>query len=333
MFATQTPEQKAAAAEDRAASRDAISVAKQDIQKWLGDLKKFAAKEDYEPAKKIYKDGLDWLKAHPTSPYDDIKDYMSNLIAAPLIQSISIRNVYYQYLHLFEDASTKRMKYLQDKKPEQVASATELLTPMQAYRDKIQAWLESSRMTLLPADYDDKTAEIKEEVTGPDGKEDLFKIGVFLNDVDLQKFVVSKQSEDASFDFQRFIKKLMGICTSIIGIIVIGWCSFLGASYAMNRNIYRSFWFRVFYMIYGALNWLWIIPYELIYNRWWLGAAFLLQGDLPLFEGPLDSWSWIGKTFFFMFEKRSYLSFPVYGEKVGPSVRIEIKLPEEMTTS
>jgi len=304
MFSSPTPEQKAAAVADRAASRGSIEDAKKTITRGLDTLKGESAKEDYEPAKKLYKDGLDWLKAHPTSSPDDIKDYMTNLTSAPLLQSLRTRGLYYMYLNIFQENLDRRMKELEEKKSPLLPVAKELADPAIAYRDTIKSWLEKGQLTLLPDDYEDKAKEIKETMTGSNEKEDHFQIRAFLDDKQLQTIVVTKQAEDNQINIPR----LIGTITKYLGIalllVILCWGGFLGACYSTNLNIYRSFEFRLYYAIYGALFWIFVVPYELVYQKWWLGKKAELHGYIPLVEGPITNWSWVGKTFFFFLEKK-----------------------------
>jgi hypothetical protein len=304
MFSSPTPEQKAAAAADRAASRGTIEDAKKTITTALNSLKVDSAKEDYEPAKKLYKDGLDWLKAHPTASPDDIKDYMTNLTSAPLLQSLRFRGTYYMYLNIVQNQLDRRMKELEEKNPSLLPAAKELADPAIAYRDTIKSWLEQGRMTLLPDDYKDKTNEIQEKTIGLDGKEDHFQINAFFDNKQLQSIVVSKQAEENTINIPRLLGKIAKYLGIALLLVILCWGGFLGACYSTNLNLYRSFEFRLFYAIYGALFWIFVVPYELVYRKWWLGETAELHGYIPLVEGPLETWSWVGKTFFFFLERK-----------------------------
>jgi hypothetical protein len=303
-----SPEEKAAAAADKKASRDAITGQKSVINNALGQLKGLTAKEDYEPARKLLKDGLDWLKAHPTAEPDDIIDYMNTIYTSPFILSFRHRAMFYMYANMVQTELDKRLKILKEKNPELVPAAKEIIDPIIAYKNEVVNWLENGRMKLQPDDYTDKGDEIKEKVSGPDGKTDVFGVKVLMNDKELKpalvEKIIEKQVEKNTFNKYRLlftITKYVGI--AIIGMIAIA-IGVTGAMYATNLNRYRSFAFRLFYAFYGSLFFFIVIPYEWIYRRWWLAESELkMDGIVPLFDGPSSEWSWFGKNFLFLFER------------------------------
>ena len=310
MFSTTklTPEEKAAAAADKKASRDAITLQKNTIHQALGQLKGIVAKEDYEPTRKLLKDALDWLNAHPTSEPDDINDHMTTIYTSPFTQSLRPRAMFYMYANIVQAELDKRLKTLTEKHPELVPAAKEIIDPILAYKNEIVSWLENGRMTLLPDDYNDKGDEIKEKVSGPDGKTDVFGVKVLMNDKELKpalvEKIIEKHAEESTFNVTRLLTKIakyVGIAIVVMIVIVIG---VTGAMYATNLNRYRSFAFRLFYAFYGFLFFFIVIPYEWIYRRWWLGETKLkMDGIVPLFDGPSSNWSWFGKNFLFLFER------------------------------
>jgi len=301
-----TPEERDADRVDRAASRDAINNARNAIQSALQNLKKESAKEDYPVLQKMFKDMLDWLKAHPTTNQYDINDYFDNNIKLnPLYQSVQVRKQWSNLFATFQTTTDARMTDLKKNHPELLASAQELLTPMVAYRDQLFAWFMKGQMTLLPQDYEDKATDVREAILGNDGKGDVFKTNVFRDDKQLRVEVVTKQVEDNQINITRLIGKIITYIGIALCILLFFWGGFLGASYSTNLNIYRSFEFRFFYAVYGALFWIIVVPYELLYKQWWLGEAVLpMHGYIPLFDGPMSRWSWIGQTFCFIFEKK-----------------------------
>jgi hypothetical protein len=299
-----TPEERAANKADRAASRDAINNTRKGIQDALKTLQKTTAKEDYSVIQKICQDMLDWLKANPATNQDDINDYSTNMIQQnPLIQSMGIRKQWADAFRFFAAFTDERMKTIAKKRPELLDTANGLLTPMLAYRDTLLTWFNNGQKTLLPQQYEDKADEIKEATSGESGKEDKFKLQVFFDDTKLQKEQIESTIEDNKINIPRLIKRIISITGIIILVIMIGWGFFLGASYSTNLNIYRSFNFRLFYAIYGACFWLFVVPYEWIYKKWWLGEPLKMHGYIPLFDGPIENWSWIGQNVFSFLEK------------------------------
>ena len=303
-----TPEEKAAAAADKKASRDAITAQRSVINNALPGLKDIVAKEDYEPARKLLKDALDWLKANPTKDPDDITDYMNNIYTSPFILSLRPRAMFYMYANIVQTELDKRLITLKEKNPELLPAAKEIIDPIIAYKNEIVNWLENGRMKLQPDDYTDKGDEIKEKVSGPDGKTDVFGVKVLMNDKELKpalvEKIIEKQAEESTFSITRLLTKIaiyVGIAFLIFLLIVI---SITGAMYATNINRKKSFLFRMLYAFYGSLFWFIVVPYQSIYRQWWLGEPKLkMDGIIPLFDGPRSNWSWFGKNFLFLFER------------------------------
>jgi len=300
-----TPEERTADRADRAASRDAINNTRNAIQSALQNLKKSSAKEDYPVLQKMFKDILDWLKANPKTNQDDINDYfINNVQSNPLYQSVQIRKQWSDLFATFQTITEARMTELKVGSPRLLASAQELLTPMVAYRNELYTWFMNGQMTLLPQDYEDKAIDVREAVLGNDGKGDVFKTKAFMDNKQLRVEVIIKQVEDNNINIPRLIRKVISYAVIALLLVLLCWGGFLGACYSTNLNLYRSFEFRLYYAVYGALFWIYVLPYELVYRKWWLGEKAELHGYIPLVDGPLETWSWVGKTFFFFLERK-----------------------------
>jgi hypothetical protein len=304
--------------EDRTASRNAINGWKSMIHNTLSNLRPAVAKEDYDPAKQFLRDGLSWLKANPTTSADDIGDYMNDqFFQSPFIQSIQVRKTYYTLAATVTTELNNRLMYLQNNHPELVSSAQDLITPITDYRDEILAWLENGRMTLTPDDYNDKTDDIKEKAFGADGTEDNFNLKILMDDKKLTPVLIQQAVDDQAdantFSITRLLKKIVAYVTTGLLCVLFVWGFFLGACYSTNENIGREFPYRVFYAIYGALFWLIVVPYELLYKKWWLNKPTELHGYIPLVNGPVENWWWIGKTFFFFLERKENIDMKVGG--------------------
>ena len=303
-FSRPTPEEKAAVVADKTATRNSIESAKETINKALANLKNAAAKEDYASAKTIYKNGLDWLKAHPTSSPDDVKDYMTNLTSSPLLQSLFQRAMFYMYAGVATKFIKERHDYIKEKNPKLEQTFIKLSDPLLKQKDIVLNWMDQGRLTLLPDDYKNKGDDLKELFTGLDGKEDLYNLKAIMDEKELEKVQITENLEDNTINIPRLIGKIASITGIILGVVLLLWGGFLGACYSTNLNIYRSFNFRVFYAIYGALFWAFVVPYELIYKKWWLSEPLKMHGYIPLFDGPAESWSWFAKNLLFFFEKK-----------------------------
>ena len=68
-----------------------------------------------------------------------------------------------------------------------------------------------------------------------------------------------------------------------LGIFLIFTSMMLGASLAVNLNIYKNWAFRIVYAFYGAIFCAIVIPYVLFYRWAWLGKRPKFYSLIPLF--------------------------------------------------
>jgi cation transport ATPase len=79
-----------------------------------------------------------------------------------------------------------------------------------------------------------------------------------------------KAREDAernTFSVKRMLKRMMGITQSVLSTFLLIALGIFGASLATNLNVYKSFPYRILYLIYGFVFFFIVIPYALLW-RW-----------------------------------------------------------------
>jgi hypothetical protein len=167
-------------------------------------------------------------------------------------------------------------------------TAKKIAQPILDYKQAVVTWLEAGRMTLMDTDYKDKLTQIQTDLKGTDENSDPFQLKIFMDDKALQDLVLKDIADANTFDGWRMTKTIFKYIGISLGILALVFCMFLGASYAANLNYYRSFAFRLFYVIYGALFFLIVLPYEWIYRNWWLGEPLQKLGYIPLFEFDIN---------------------------------------------
>lgn len=95
--------------------------------------------------------------------------------------------------------------------------------------------------------------------------------------------------ERANFESGRLVKRVFGTAGTILLVFFTVVLGVYGASLATNLNIYRNFWYRLLYTIYGFLGFFIVIPYVLLYRWWWLGKKPRFYALLPLIPYHLDN--------------------------------------------
>ena len=100
----------------------------------------------------------------------------------------------------------------------------------------------------------------------------------------------AKAQEDAekadakqdTFSLTRVFKKSLSHAYNIFTILFIIFLLCIGASFAVNLNIYKPVPFRILYAIYGFIFAIVVIPYTLLYRWIYLGKAPRYYGFIPL---------------------------------------------------
>lgn len=169
-----------------------------------------------------------------------------------------------------------------------LATAKKIAQPILDYKQAIVSWLDSGRMTLIETDYKEKLAQVQEDVKGTNETPDPFQLKIFMDDKALHDIVLKDIADANTFDGWRMTKTIFTYIGIFLAIFVLVFFMFLGASYATNLNYYRSFEFKLFYILYGAMFCLIVLPYEWFYRNWWLGKPLEKFGYIPLFEFDMN---------------------------------------------
>jgi hypothetical protein len=95
-----------------------------------------------------------------------------------------------------------------------------------------------------------------------------------------------KEAEEArkTFSISRLVGRVFKYTFYAMIIVGLVLMSVASASYAVNLNLYRPWYQRLFYAVYGFFFSFLSFPYIVLYRRWWLGHTLPNYGILPLFE-------------------------------------------------
>lgn len=89
-------------------------------------------------------------------------------------------------------------------------------------------------------------------------------------------------AERDDFSIGRFISKAVGYAITIFTIILILFVLGIGASFAVNLNVYKPYPYKILYAIYGSLFSIIVIPYTLLYRWAFLGKRPHYYGFIPI---------------------------------------------------
>ena len=106
----------------------------------------------------------------------------------------------------------------------------------------------------------------------------------------LSDIVKSKEESDAikadkeqdTFSIWNVIKNAVSRGITIGGILLIVLLALMGASIAVNLNVYKPIGFRILYLIYGMIFSPVVIFYGILYRSWWHGKKPVYYSFLPL---------------------------------------------------
>lgn len=97
-----------------------------------------------------------------------------------------------------------------------------------------------------------------------------------------QKAAVADDAASQEINAGRMVSKIIGTALPIFVGILLFFLFTLGASYAVNLNIYRTWPYRLLYAIYGFIFAPLVILYVILYRWWWKGLRPRYYGFLPL---------------------------------------------------
>jgi hypothetical protein len=89
-------------------------------------------------------------------------------------------------------------------------------------------------------------------------------------------------AERDDFSMSRFFGKAVGYAITIFSIIIALFFLGIGASFAVNLNVYKPYPYKILYAIYGSLFSLVVIPYTLLYRWAFLGKRPHYYGFIPI---------------------------------------------------
>jgi len=92
------------------------------------------------------------------------------------------------------------------------------------------------------------------------------------------------EEERKTFRVGRLLVRVFKYTFFATLVAVFVFMSFSSASYAVNLNLYRPWYQRLFYAVYGFFFSFVSFPYIVFYRRMWLGQTIPNYGLLPLFE-------------------------------------------------
>jgi len=93
---------------------------------------------------------------------------------------------------------------------------------------------------------------------------------------------LKKDATQDQFSVGRMLMNAVNYTITVAFILVILFVLGMGASMAVNLNIYRSTPYRIFYAIYGFVFGLVVVPYVLLYRWWWKGKQPRYYGFIPI---------------------------------------------------
>jgi hypothetical protein len=96
-----------------------------------------------------------------------------------------------------------------------------------------------------------------------------------------QKAVKEDKTLD-NFNLGSLILKTLSYMLTVLFFLFIFFILTLGSSFAVNLNVHKPFAYKIFYMIYGFLFGLVVVPYALIYRWYWLKKKPEYYGFIPL---------------------------------------------------
>jgi len=92
------------------------------------------------------------------------------------------------------------------------------------------------------------------------------------------------QEARKTFSITRLLGRVIKYTFYAMIVVCLALMGIASASYAVNLNLYRPWYQRLFYAVYGFFFTFVSFPYIVFYRRWWLGHTIPNYGIMPLFE-------------------------------------------------
>jgi hypothetical protein len=96
------------------------------------------------------------------------------------------------------------------------------------------------------------------------------------------QMAMQKDKAQDQFSISRLLWNALNYTITILFILLILFVLGMGASMAVNLNIYKPVPYRIFYAIYGTIFGLAVVPYVLLYRWWWKGLRPKYYGFIPI---------------------------------------------------
>ena len=289
--ATYNPEAEEAAKKDKQAQEKIYSSFKDRLdqsKKYL--IEQYARFNDDEISKNIYKsdydyilkelnDNIVWLRNNKNESSDKIQSKYDSLFESPYATNISIRAIFLYSIINFKKDSKRIEKLKKGKDGKEIPLTSyekEYIKVINKETDIGYNWAIKNRLTADYAEYEQQINNLN-ELLGKKGQNEL--------QTKVQKDVI----ESNTFDYWRLAGKSLSITGILLLVGLILGFGLVGSSLAMNLNAYRSFHFRLFYMIYGFIFSFFVISYCFLYVKWWNGKSIPHFSLFPLFEGCFNS--------------------------------------------
>jgi hypothetical protein len=232
--------------------------------------------EDVETAKAFLKARISKIQADPSMTETQVltlKDDKDSQNFEHLHASRKIRAAFFKD---YTEAKAKYTTAIEELKGKKIAVPPALPAGVEIC-DTALKWLRKNKYE-TPDSYADKRAQLNAEYEAKsDGKP--------FGEVDI--FVQTSESEELkarnSFSIWGLIADVLKRTSGNFLIFLLITGMILGSSLATNLNLYKNWAFRIFYAFYGAIFFLVVIPYVLIY-RWGMnGRRPKFYSLIPLF--------------------------------------------------
>ena len=241
---------------------------------------------------------ISWLRENRKSRYRIIEEKYNRFFESVFITNLEYRNYFFKTVKGYKQNVERIVK--NKKKDEELSPfENEYINLVKSETDKAYKWAISNRLKADKGDYKLQMQNLV-ELIGRDGEKKL------------NEKVNKEVAEKNKFDGYRLTKKIFSIFGIVLLIGLIIGFGLMGTSLAMNLNAYRTFYFRLFYMIYGSIFSFFVISYVFLYLKFWLGKRIPYFSFIPLFETPFSSnfmndyFGWL--TFIPNYEDLDYLA-------------------------
>lgn len=236
-------------------------------------------KNDYDYILKELNDNIVWLRNNKNESSDKLKSKFESLFESPYATNISYRyNFLLTIINFKKDSKTleKPKKGKDGKDTPHTPYEKEYISVINKETDIAYKWAIKNRLNADYAEYEQQRNNLN-ELLGQKGQSEL------------QTKVKKETVENNTFDSWRLAKTTLSTTGILLLVGLILGFGLVGSSLAMNLNAYRSFYFRLFYMIYGFMFSFFVISYCFLYVKWWNGKSIPHFSLFPLIEGCFTS--------------------------------------------